>query len=268
MINEAFRRTARATTAVILAAGLGSRLQHNTREVPKCLVPVAGKTMLERILESLRELEFRSVTIVVGYLDELIVQLVERDQAKCGTGFSVHTIKNERYAETGSLYSLDLGLDTVDESRNVLLIEGDVVLDRSLLVDLIDAARENESAATLLAPYQPSLSGTFAVVKNGFVSAWLHESVRAADFNRTGCFKTVNLTFVPKQRARRALSAEVKRTIGQCGPNAPLEYAMHKLVLDGMLIAAVPTGGARWFEVDTPEDLEIANRMFGEYGYA
>jgi NDP-sugar pyrophosphorylase family protein len=60
-----------------------------------------------------------------------------------------------------------------------------------------------------------------------------------------------------------SLRETVKRTIAELGSRAPLEYAMQDLVSQGMQIAAVDTGGLRWFEVDTPDDLAIAENLFG-----
>jgi NDP-sugar pyrophosphorylase family protein len=107
-----------------------------------------------------------------------------------------------------------------------------------------------------------ALNGTFATVRQGIVTAWLHETVRSRDFDLPTSFKTVNLTFVKCGLPRRQLLAHVSRVIVQSGQRAPLEYAMQDLVAAGMHIAAVTTRGRPWFEVDTPEDLEIANGLF------
>jgi choline kinase len=55
---------------------------------------------------------------------------------------------------------------------------------------------------------------------------------------------------------------QVSSVIAQAGVKAPLEYAMQNLVSEGMRIDAVSTSGLPWFEVDTPEDLAIANELF------
>jgi NDP-sugar pyrophosphorylase family protein len=162
---------------------------------------------------------------------------------------------------------LDLALDATPAGQNVMLIEADVVTDPELITRVVMAAYRGGAAATLLSPYEPCLSGTFATVKNDLVSAWVHESVRPPDFKLGESFKTVNVSFFHKGQARDWLATAVKETIDKKGPKAPLEYAMHDLVQKGMRIAPVFTGEAKWFEVDTPEDLEIANGLF-EDSYA
>jgi choline kinase len=259
MNAKTFQTLSAETTALILAAGLGSRLGSNTKERPKCLVPVAGRPMLQRMLDNLQAQGIDSVVIAVGYLADQIKQFVQQHYPQLAVTF----IENPSYAVTGSVYSLDLALRAVPPGQNVLLIEGDVVLDPALLTQTLNAALHTPDAATLLAPYDPTLSGTFAWIDEGRVSAWLHESVRAKDTVLQHAYKTVNITFVHQHAPLTKLRAAIQSTIEQDGVKAPLEYAMQALVQGGMQIAAVVTTGLPWFEVDTPEDLQIADNLFG-----
>ena len=247
------------TCAVILAAGLGSRLGPNTKECPKCLVPVSGVPILERMIDTLTEAGISRLVIAVGYLSGHIERFVEGRFP----GMKIEFVENPRYAATGSVFSLDLALDAVPPGFHTLLIEGDVVLDPKLIARTFEAVDTAVDAATLLAPYEPALSGTFALVGGGVVSAWTHESVRADDFPLQSSYKTVNITFVRKGEPLAALREAVKRTIAEQGARAPLEYAMQDLVTRGLRIAAVETAGLKWFEVDTPDDLVIAEGLFG-----
>lgn len=248
------------TCAVILAAGLGSRLGPNTKECPKCLVSVSGIPILERMIDTLTEAGINRLIIAVGYLSGHIERFVEGRFPD----MEIEFVENSRYAATGSVFSLDLALDAVPLGHHALLIEGDVVLDPKLIARTFEAVNPAVDAATLLAPYEPALSGTFALIDGGVVSAWTHESVRANDFPLQSSFKTVNITFVRQGAPLAALRETVKRTIAEQGVKAPLEYAMQDLVTQGMRIAAVDTAGLKWFEVDTPEDLAIAEGLFGE----
>lgn len=246
--------------AVILAAGLGSRLKENTREIPKCLVRVAGVPILERMIAALRLQGITSIVIAVGYLNSAIREYVRSSHPD----LEVRIVENPDFAITGSVFSLDLALAAVPDNQDVLIIEGDVVLEVSLLTRLLNAAKLSANAATLLAPYEPSLSGTFALVDGDIVTEWLHESVRKSDFPLVQSYKTVNLTLVKKGNALNQLREAIRGVISKFGVKAPLEYAMQDLVIGGMQIAAVNTLGMRWFEVDTPDDLSIANAMFEE----
>ncbi|GGY14888.1 phosphocholine cytidylyltransferase family protein [Paludibacterium paludis] len=246
------------TGALILAAGLGSRLGSNTVHSPKCLVPVAGAAILQRMLDNLIARGVNRVTIAVGYLANEIRRFIRTRYPY----LSVHYVENPEFMDSGSVYSLHLALQGFSPTDDLVLIEGDVVLEPALMTRLLDAGRSAVQAATLLAPYEPCLSGTFAQIDDGRVTAWLHESVRRSDFPVQDAFKTVNVTYVRQGEPLRQLKEAVERVIAINGKKAPLEFAMQELVAAGMRIEAVETAQLPWFEVDTPEDLAIANAMF------
>ena len=60
------------TTAVLLAAGTGSRLQPLTNDAPKCLSEVNGTAILERLVRCLCDNGFQRLVVVVGYLDHRV----------------------------------------------------------------------------------------------------------------------------------------------------------------------------------------------------
>ena len=60
--------------ALILAAGLGSRLKHRTEDRPKALTIVCGKPILSYQIEVLLEEGIRDITIVIGYKGEKIIE--------------------------------------------------------------------------------------------------------------------------------------------------------------------------------------------------
>ena len=66
-------------TGVILAAGQGSRLRSAKLDLPKCLLEIGGKTIIDRQLNTLDALNILDVLVVVGYRGELIKRQVEED---------------------------------------------------------------------------------------------------------------------------------------------------------------------------------------------
>ncbi len=85
--------------AVILAAGVGSRLGTSALEKPKCLLPLSHKTLLEIQIETYLSIGVEEVCVVVGYRKELIEPVVKRYP-------NTITIENPIYANSNSLYSL------------------------------------------------------------------------------------------------------------------------------------------------------------------
>ncbi len=65
------------TTAVLLAAGTGTRLQPLTLDAPKCLTEVGGIPILQRLIENLREQGFKRLVIVTGHLRDRIEEYLE-----------------------------------------------------------------------------------------------------------------------------------------------------------------------------------------------
>ena len=90
--------------AVILAAGLGSRLRPRTNDLPKTLLPVRqDKTILDLILDALEQANYSEVVVVTGYLHQKIEDYLEDEER-----FDIEFVHSERYDETNNLYSLFL----------------------------------------------------------------------------------------------------------------------------------------------------------------
>jgi NDP-sugar pyrophosphorylase family protein len=130
------------TRAVILAGGKGTRLAPFTAVLPKPLMPIGDRPILDIVLRQLRAHGFRDVTIAVGHLSHLI-------QAVCGDGSRYDMRINYQLEETprgtaGPLASI-AGLDST-----FLAMNGDVLttLDYSQLIDAHRAAGNVATIAT------------------------------------------------------------------------------------------------------------------------
>jgi len=93
--------------AVILAAGFGSRLVNVSQGLPKCLLPIGGRPLIEHQLDALADAGIGKVMVVVGH---------KADEIRAVLGNRVEYIENTIYDETNSLYSLWLARDWVKES--------------------------------------------------------------------------------------------------------------------------------------------------------
>lgn len=103
--------------AIILAAGLGTRLRPLTDDKPKCLVPVNGTPMVERQLQFLREAGITEITIVSGYRAEKLAYLKDM--------YGVDIVHNERYASGNNILSMYKVLDRLGDHY---AIDGDTWL--------------------------------------------------------------------------------------------------------------------------------------------
>lgn len=117
--------------AVILAAGLGSRLKPLTDEIPKCLTEVHGQTITEHTLDILEKYGIKETVLVVGYLGEIVRDRIGRQYRDMRISY----IENNIYDETNSMYSAWLAKDILKEGA--LLIEGDTFFDDKLIGEIL-----------------------------------------------------------------------------------------------------------------------------------
>ncbi len=119
--------------AIILAAGVGSRIRPLTDNCPKSLLKVGGKTILEMMLSHLQDCGINEVVFVLGYLQQQIEDFVHANFPN----LKAHFITNERYAETNTGFSLMLTKDLVKGS-GFIKFDADVVFDKEILENLIE----------------------------------------------------------------------------------------------------------------------------------
>ena len=159
--------------AVILAAGLGSRLKPLTAQRHKCLTEVNGIPILANTLACLEPSAVTEVVLVVGHLAGQVRDFTESNRGRLG----IRYVENTRYAQTNTAASLLLALGALGPVKTpILVIEGDVFFDQGLLDALISHGAEN---VTMVEKYHPALDGTFVDVDHQlFVTGWWHASRR------------------------------------------------------------------------------------------
>lgn len=119
--------------AIILAAGMGTRLKPLTDKIPKALIEIAGKTLLERSLDSLNENGIKKVIIVIGFYGEVIKKRFGNKYKN----IKITYIENKEYEKTGSMYSFSQTKGLIDE--DVILLESDLLYDPSAIKTVLDS---------------------------------------------------------------------------------------------------------------------------------
>ena len=117
--------------ALILAAGQGTRLRPITNDIPKCLVPLMGETLLERQVATLHSQDVTDIHIVTGYRADQIEAL----------GFD--TSLNKDYEKTNMVESLFSALEFMESCDEDLIIAyGDIIYKKENLQKLLSCCGE------------------------------------------------------------------------------------------------------------------------------
>ena len=104
--------------AIILAAGMGKRLGEYTKNCTKCMVPVNGVTLIDRLLGQLSKLGLNRIVIVVGYKGKELIDYVGKEYM----GLKIEYIKNPIYDRTNNIYSLALAKQHLQEDDSLLMM--------------------------------------------------------------------------------------------------------------------------------------------------
>jgi len=230
--------------AIILAAGASLRMLPLTKEIPKCLLSIGGKTILEYQLDLLRENGISDIVIVNGFASQKVEEIGKK---------GITYIYNKKYLSTNSIYSLYLAKDYMDTP--LVLLNSDIIIDRQLMKLLIRTPFPN---AILVDFAKELLNGEMNVIVNkGFVTKIGNDiPARIADG------ESVQICKFAKASAK-VLRNEIARLINNKNSDKFPAYAF-KSVIAGNGIKAVDTKGNRWIEIDTLDDYRQACLNFRE----
>jgi len=244
---------AQVRTALLLAAGLGSRLGPVTEALPKCLVPVSGVPILERLVRALDGHGFERLVIVTGYRAETIRgYLGERFG-----GIAIEYLLSPLFATTNNLYSLWLARELIDEP--FLLVESDVVFDEQLLAPLLQPDRIAVSRQL------PWMSGTTVTLDgDGRVNAFYPPppGVYGQHCTDADHLMAVNICSLARDTWGQVCE-RLDRHVAAGRTGFFYESVFEEMAAAGSMAPAAvifPTEG--WYEIDTLADLDAAEVVF------
>jgi len=242
--------------AVILAAGMGRRLGELTSENTKCQVVICGKTLIERILDQICEHHFKQIIIVIGYFGEKLKKFVGSEY----NGIPVKYVNNPDYKTTNNIYSLYLAKDYL-LSDDTVLFESDLIIDNSILEDLIKNPYPNLSAA---AKYENWMDGTVITIDedNNILSF-----IPKKDFsfsNSDHYYKTINIYKFSSSFSQNHYIPFLEAYSRTMGNNEYYEDVLRVISFlnHSTLKAHVINNEQKWYEIDDIQDADIAETMF------
>jgi choline kinase len=236
--------------ALILAAGTASRLRPLTNSLPKCMLEVGGITIIERTINNLVAGGVSDIIIVTGYLAD---ELKEFIQSKF-PGLQIAYIHNPVYDSTNNIYSLWLARDLVKDSE-ILLLDSDIIFDKKILDLLLTSEYENclalrssgEIGVEEMKITTDTQSKVVEIAKTIALEMAAGESVGIEKFSQSfvsELYKILETLIIDQNQADKFY-----------------ELAFQLAIDSGQELYACNVGNLRCIEVDTPDDMRLANEL-------
>ena len=243
--------------AIILAAGMGKRLGEYTRNNTKCMVPVNGTPLIDRMLNQLSRLNLNRVVIVVGYEGKKLMEYVGEER----NGLRIEYIENSVYDRTNNIYSLALAKKKMQED-DTLLLESDLIFEDSMLSLLLENPFPN---LALVAKYETWMDGTMVCIDK---DCNIVNFVTKAAFNYHHIdqyYKTVNIYKFSRTFSRDKYIPFLEAYTKAVGNNEYYENVLRIITfLNSEELKALPVGHRKWYEIDDKQDLDIAEALFSD----
>lgn len=239
--------------ALILAAGLGSRLAPITDDRPKSMVPVNGKPIIMKQIENLYANGVDDITVVSGYKADILETSIHTAYPE------VNIVESRDYAGTNNMYSAYIGISSMFRGGQIgpfLMMNADVFYDSSVIVPLLETACPDMIVVDVGRYIEESMK---VIMRQGRITE-ISKSVSAEDaygcsidvykFGADGgeAFYRRCVDYIEKKHELRLWS----------------EVALND-VLSYVRFEVCPLNG-RWVEIDNHEDLAMAEELFADGG--
>lgn len=239
---------ARIKTAVIMAAGMGTRFGKMTETMPKGFVKVGGKSMIDRSIETLLSCGIERIIVGTGYHKEVYEKLAERyPQIEC--------CFSERYAQTNSMYTLYNSRDVIGND-DFILLESDLVYEKKA----VTALQACEWADVMLVSPVIKFQDQYYVEcdKNHILTRC---SVNENEVDYTGelvGIHKISNKFYKKMCSDYASKLDLSLKLGY---EFELQYVSQNIA--PMYVLKVD--GLKWYEVDDESDMAYAEKNIIQY---
>ena len=244
--------------AIILAAGMGRRLGDYTKDNTKCMVPVNGVRLIDRLLGQLAKQDLQRVIIVVGYKGK---ELREYIGNRYDNQIKIEFAENPVYDKTNNIYSLAIVKDKLQED-DTLLIESDLIFSDNMIPMIVNHPCPN---LALVAKYETWMDGTMVRLDDeqnivNFISK------DAFDYNDVDSYyKTVNIYKLSKLFSQQKYVPFLDAYTKAVGNNEYYENVLRIIsLLNNHDMKALPIGQEKWYEIDDKQDLDIAEALFAD----
>ncbi len=230
-------------TAVIMAAGLGTRFGKMTETVPKGFVECGDLSMVERSIQTLLVCGIKRIIIGTGYLKEKYEALKEvYPQIEC--------VFSPRYAETNSMYTLWNCREVIGDD-DFLLLESDLVFEKKAITALLECPEPDVMLITPVTKFQDQYYVEYGE-GNRLTRCSTVETELDAKGELVGIHKLSNKFY-------RVMCEDYAKKVEE-KPKLGYEYELLTMSQEIMKVYVLRVEGLKWYEIDDVDDLNYAEQ--------
>lgn len=230
-----------------MAAGLGQRLGDLTKALPKALIEVAGRTLLDRALEFARQVGVDQRIVVGGFCYADVANHV------AGVDPKAQMVENRDF-RLGNAISLRVGHDALSADGSFLLMNTDHIY-RQQIAEVVRHALQSANSVTAVCDFDRQLTEDDMKVELDADRCVVAMSKKLTRWDAG----YVGMTIVPAQ-ARRRYATALRATLEAQGDHAVAEQVLVRLAEGGERPAIADISGIGWYEVDEPHERERAEQ--------
>ena len=234
-------------TAVIIAAGLGTRFHGKTKLMPKGFIEVGSISMIERSVKALINFGIQKIVIGTGYKKEMYEELsFLYPEIQC--------VYSEHYANTNSMWTLWNSGEAIG-SEDFLLLESDLIFERRAISALIDCKKEDVILCADVTKFQDSYFIEHDE-NNYLVNCSVDENALKV------CGELVGINKISSSFFRKLYT--FYSSIKDTKPKMGYEFALlHMARKNHLYVLKIPD--LKWYEIDDEDDLKYAEEYVVNY---
>jgi len=238
--------------AIILAAGIGSRMKKYTKNLPKCMVEINNKTILERQIDTLRNVGISNIYIVTGYKSEMIHYE------------NINYYHNENYKKTNMIESLMCAIN--EFNQDLIVTYGDLIYTEDLLKKLINSQHmvsicvDSDWKNYWFHRYGQTEIDLETLTIDNDIIVELGSPANSSEglHNRYVGVIKFSLKIIPKILSIYNMKKKLNETwikSGQPFINGYMTDLLNEMIINGIAISPVKVNN-HWLEIDTSADYE------------
>lgn len=235
-------------TAVIMAAGLGSRFGSYTELIPKGFIEVGGKPMIVRSIEILLTCGIERIIIGTGYKQEAFDSL-KKEYPQIETCFS------PRYAETNSMYTLYNTRELIGED-SFLLLESDLIFEKKAIESLLACDKPDVMLITPVTKFQDQYYVAYDK-SHVLTICSVNQGELDVKGELVGLHKLSNDFY-------KIMCGDYSLIVNE-QPKLGYEYELLRMSQSISPVYVLKVDGLKWYEIDDEADLVYAEKNIIEY---